>query len=369
MKILLIEPFFTGSHQAWAEGYQTYSRHEVKILSLSGKYWKWRMYGGAVTLAEEFRTMDFEPDLILATDMLDLTTFMALCRQAIGDIPTAIYFHENQITYPWSPDDADVALQRNNQYGFLNYTAALAADKVLFNSYFHKESFLSALTPFLKQFPDYLNLENIERIGEKSEVLYLGMDLQRIDAVTSSPKTAEAIILWNHRWEYDKNPEGFFQVLYRLQDAAIPFKLIILGQAYAKTPAIFAEAQKRLQNEIIHCGYADSFTDYARLLRQADILPVTGHQDFFGGSVVEAIYADCYPILPNRLAYPEHIPLALQQNHLYENETDLYQLLVKTVGNIAEIRQNNYKDFVAQYDWSTLVESYDVQSELITRID
>ena len=47
MKILLIEPYFTGSHKQWAEGYKSYSKHEVKILSMKGQFWKWRMHGGA----------------------------------------------------------------------------------------------------------------------------------------------------------------------------------------------------------------------------------------------------------------------------------------------------------------------------------
>ena len=33
MKILYIEPYYTGSHQQWIEAYQKYSRHEIDILS------------------------------------------------------------------------------------------------------------------------------------------------------------------------------------------------------------------------------------------------------------------------------------------------------------------------------------------------
>ena len=51
MKILILEPYFTGSHKQWALGYKKYSKHEVKILSMKVQFWKWRMHGGAVTLA------------------------------------------------------------------------------------------------------------------------------------------------------------------------------------------------------------------------------------------------------------------------------------------------------------------------------
>ena len=41
MKIVLIEPFYTGSHQSWVEGFKATSRHDITILSLTGKNWKW----------------------------------------------------------------------------------------------------------------------------------------------------------------------------------------------------------------------------------------------------------------------------------------------------------------------------------------
>ncbi|MCH6560361.1 DUF3524 domain-containing protein, partial [candidate division KSB1 bacterium] len=46
MNILILEPYFTGSHKAWAQGYQKQSKHRVEILSLPGNFWKWRMHGG-----------------------------------------------------------------------------------------------------------------------------------------------------------------------------------------------------------------------------------------------------------------------------------------------------------------------------------
>ena len=136
--ILLIEPYDTGSHAVWMRGYQAHSAHEVHILSLEGQFWQWRMLGGAVTLAERFRALDTLPDLIVASDMLDLTTFLALTRSRTAGIPVAVYFHENQLTYPLG------ARQRREihfQLGFINYISALAADVVFFNSAFHKAAF------------------------------------------------------------------------------------------------------------------------------------------------------------------------------------------------------------------------------------
>jgi Domain of unknown function (DUF3524). len=177
MDILLVEPYFSGSHRSWAKGYQSFTCHNIQILSLPGKFWKWRMHGGAITLAKQFMEMDFSPDLILATDMLDLTTFLSLTKSRTAQIPNVVYFHENQLSYPWSASDKNVEEKRNH-YGFINLTSALSADHVLFNSKYHLDSFHRESLKLLKNFPDYNELESIEEIKDKSRVLYLGMDCQ-----------------------------------------------------------------------------------------------------------------------------------------------------------------------------------------------
>ena len=358
-KILLLEPFFTGSHQAWAEGWQQFSQHEIKIISLPGRHWKWRMHSGAVTLAQQFMDMDFQPDLIVATDMLDFSAFLGLTSTKSANIPTAIYFHENQITYPWSATDPDVALKRDNQYGFKNYTSALIADKVFFNSRYHQTSFLSALADFLTQFPDYQGLDNIPVIQSKSEVLYLGVDLQRFNRIEPKEKLDAPLLIWNHRWEYDKNPETFFRTLFQLKSEGLAFKVAILGEKYKKSPAIFQEAKKILSTEIIQFGKAKRFETYAEWLWLGDILPVTNYQDFFGQSVVEAMYCNCFPILPKRLAYQEHIPEIEHARFFYTNDALFYQLLKKAILNIDQIRKERPQSFVKHYDWCILAAIYD----------
>ncbi len=360
MKILLLEPFMEGSHQSWAVALQQHSSHEIKILSLPGRHWKWRMYGGAVSLARQFNALDFQADLLLATDMLDLATFLALTRQKSAGIPTAIYFHENQITYPWSPSDADVKLQRNNQYGFINYTSALAADAIFFNSAYHLRSFTEALPAFLRQFPDHTESDLVDSIRAKSKVLYLGMELKSLDPFQKTAQEKAPLILWNHRWEYDKNPDAFFNSLFRLAAEKIDFRLAILGNAYRKQPPIFAKAKSLLAEQIVCYGYAKNKAAYTEWLWKSDILPVTGIQDFFGGSVVEAIYCGCYPLLPRRLAYPEHLPEALSNLHLYDGEEEYEQKLRALLINGDKINTSaRLQNFVSRYDWSTLVEYYD----------
>lgn len=359
MRITLIEPFFSGSHQQWAEGIQAHSQHQIELLTLPGRFWKWRMHGAAVKLAEQFLTLPYQPDLILASDMLDLGNFLALTRRKSANIPTALYFHENQITYPWSPRDQ--VQERNNQYGFINYTSALNADQVFFNSQYHLQSFLEALPPFLRQFPDFRSMANVERIEKKSRVLPLGLDLKKFDLIPAPPKPQEAVLLWNHRWEFDKQPEPFFQALFRLKAGDIPFKLVLLGEAYAEQPPVFAEAIQRLGDAILHQGYTESFTEYAQYLRLADILPVTSQQDFFGGSVVEAMYCQTFPLVPDRLAYPEHIPADKKSTHVFKADQDLFPILKNRVTALENTRTiaTSIPSYVEHYDWGALIDQYD----------
>ena len=302
MNITLLEPFFTGSHAAWARGYARSSRHHIETLSLSGHHWKWRMHGGAVTLARKFMQSTVHSDLLLATDMLDLAVFLALTRHKTVHIPVVLYFHENQICYPKSPRDQDARQQRDHHYGYINFTSALAADRVLFNSHYHLNAFLGALPGFLKQFPSPNEVGSVDAIREKSHVLHLGLDLQKFDPFSNGETTSDdpdqpPLILWNHRWEYDKNPDEFFRALFVLDGLGLDFRVAVLGEHFHHGCTIFDTARRKLGDKIVHFGYVENFEDYARWLYRSDIVPVTSNQDFFGASIVEAVYCGCYPLI------------------------------------------------------------------------
>ncbi|MDH3215499.1 MAG: DUF3524 domain-containing protein [Candidatus Krumholzibacteria bacterium] len=375
MNILIVEPFFTGSHASWANGFAGHSRHQVNILKLGGNHWKWRMHGGAITLSRQFIEAGFSPDLIVATDMLDLTTFLALTRHLTAGIPTAVYLHENQLTYPWSPQDRDLKRERDKHYSFINVTSALAAQRVFFNSRYHRDSFLDELPNFLKQFPDHNELGQVDRIAAKSQVLPLGLDLLWFDEVRS-PRPADGsgethtgsvpvipnarpLIVWNHRWEYDKNPEHFFRALAVLSQRGRSFDVALLGEVFDVTPQAFHQGISELADRVIHKGYVEDKTEYAKWLWRADVLPVTSNQDFFGGSVIEAVYCGCYPLLPRRLAYPELIPHDLHRFCFYADFADLVEKLDSAVTKIDRGPLVRFRHAVSGYDWRVMAPIYD----------
>ncbi len=126
ISVLLISPYDSGSHRAWLEGLQQNSRHETAVLRLPGRFWKWRMHGGAVTLARRFLEQNLQTNVLLATGMLDLTTFLALTRPFTHQTPVALYMHENQLTYPLPEDGRFGPMRRQKgerdlHYSFINF--------------------------------------------------------------------------------------------------------------------------------------------------------------------------------------------------------------------------------------------------------
>ena len=90
---------------------------------------------------------------------------------------------------------------------------------------------------------------------------------------------------------------------------------------------------------------------------------------FFGRSVIEAIYSDCIPLLPNRLSLAEHIPDKYKKQFLYENADDFYQKLKSIILNFKELKTTvPLHNFVQHYDWSTFAPLYDKRfSQLINK--
>lgn len=355
MKIALIDSFYDESHQFWAKGLQKHSNHEIEIFSNEPFHWKWQMVGGTMNIAQKIgkRIEDF--DALLVTDMVDLPCLIGYLKE-YKIPPTIVYFHENQITYPWSPNDEDLKHRRDHHYGFMNYRSAYIADNVVFNSEYHLSSFLNALPEFLSQFPTSGFKMNSQCIDKKSVVLPIGIEMEHYRTCNFSEE--KPIFLWNHRWEYDKGPNLFFSTLMELNKKGIEFDLIVLGKSHRKTPKVFEEVAYRLKERIIHWGYVKESSDYYRLLQIANIALITSQQDFFGISVVEAISAGCYPLLPKRLAYREHIERAKWDEIFYTDE-DLMKKLIHVIMEKKYKDTASFQGFVSKYDWSLVIGEYD----------
>ncbi len=357
-RILIIEPYFTGSHRSWALELQKELSSvdlDLQILSLKGRHWKWRMEAGALELAIQFKELQIKPDLLIVSSMLDLPTFTSLSQ---CNCPSLLYFHENQWAYPWSVHDQEKKNNIDYHYGFLQFKSSLVAQKVLFNSQWNKDSFISGLQSFLKKTPQSNLLEALNNQVSNFSVLPLGLDLRDFDQTIKSKTSSEPrVIVWNHRWEYDKGPELFFNTLLKLKENNIDFRLIVLGEEYRKSPAIFSQAKEWFAEQTLHWGWCATRSEYVKWLQAGDILPVTSEQDFFGISACEGIAAGLSPLFPNALAFPEHIPLEEQHLFLYENAEQFYvklkHMLTQDVAPLLNIQEK-----INSYSWNHMTSAY-----------
>ena len=367
MRILLLSPYHGGSHRAWAEGYQTASRHDVLLLTLPAHFWKWRMHGGAVTLARHWLAQnDPTPDLILSTDLHDLTTFLALTRRRSAAIPVALYMHENQLTYPLPTDPTTGPMrrqlgERDRHYAFVNFTSMLAADRVFFNSDYHLDTFFAALPPFLRHYPEFNEIESVAPLRQKSSVLHVGVDLQRLDSWADGEDTGEPpLVLWNQRLEYDKNPEGFINVLVTLAADGVPFRVALCGERFGRPSDRWESGVAELGQRVIHNGYADD-DQYRQLLWEATVTISTAGHEYFGISILEATYCHTFPLLPARLSYPELIPQEFHGDCLYYGRQDLMRRFRWALSDPAAARgvARRLATQIAKYDWKVMAQRYD----------
>lgn len=334
--ILIVDAFFTGSHRHWGEQLKAQLPYEVELLTLSGKNWKWRMQGGAIELAQKFKKLDKKPSLIIATDMVNLPLFYAYSGITIEEIPCLLYFHENQFAYPISEQDTDKQAGRENHYAFINLSSAFFATKTVFNSNFNKTSFLKGAEKLISALPN----NNFKTNNINNTVIYPG-----VKTLTQPNKTSlTPVILWNHRWEHDKNPELFLEGLRNLKSKKIDFKLIVLGKGTEKenVKTIF---NREFKTELIHCGFVEQKEKYWELIAQANLLPVTSKHDFFGLSVAEAMQLGAFALLPNHQAYPEHLENNNESGTLYEFPTRFISTLEEACSSIKQGKMNPIFEF------------------------
>ena len=166
LAFLFLEPFYGGSHRDFADGLIAHSRHQIDLVSLPARFWKWRMRGAALYFANKIKTPATYSGLIV-TDLMALADIKALWGAECP--PALVYFHENQLSYPLAPGES-----MDYQFGFTDITTAVSADRVLFNSRTHCDAFFSLLPRFLKMMPEYHPDWVVEAVRSKSDVLYPG---------------------------------------------------------------------------------------------------------------------------------------------------------------------------------------------------
>ena len=308
--IWLLSAYRSDSHASWADWLvDTFTQFNWCKLELPGRHFRWRIRGNPLSwlyqLPEEI------PDFILATSMVDLSTIKGL-HPRLANVPCIYYFHENQFSYPVSKHQVDSVEPKMVQlYG------ALAADKLLFNSVYNRNSFLEGVDNLLDKFPDSIPDGIVDSLRDKCDVLPVAIHPIEHDEVKNNK-----LILWNHRWEYDKEPQMFCDALIQLSENNIDFKLALLGGRPKIKPDALTKVEKILGDKIL-VNEKVSKQDYQKYLGQASIVVSTAIHEFQGLSVLEAISAGAVPVVPDDLCYQE------QYDKMYRYEVGSRDALAK----------------------------------------
>jgi glycosyltransferase involved in cell wall biosynthesis len=363
MKFLFLEPFFGGSHRDFAEALVNHSRHQIDLLTLPARFWKWRMRGAALYFAKKIPSLEGYSGLI-STDLMSLSDFKALCAPSCP--PSLVYFHENQLSYPLAPGES-----MDFQFGFTDITTALTADRVLFNSRTHFNAFFSRLPDFLKMMPEYRPKWVVDEIRSKAGVLYPGCPFPAEKKTMSPPPdlTSPPLIIWNHRWEFDKNPRDFFDALDAVSGQGLDFRLALMGENFQAVPKGFIAARQRYGPRIVQYGYVEAKEEYRNWLRKGSIVISTARQENFGIAIVEAIRFGCIPLLPHRLSYPEIVPAAFHSDFLYKDRGELVEKLAHLLSHVDRFREKGktLSKEMSRYAWENVIDQYDEELDKLHR--
>ena len=320
MRALLLSAYAAVSHQFWAEQVMAHIDADWTYLTLPPRHFSWRVRGNPLTWAlKEHETLNQPYDLVLATSMVDLATLIGL-YSCLGNAKKVVYFHENQFAYPESDQQVSLVEAR-----MVNLYSALAADVVVFNSAYNRDAFVDGARSFLKKMPENLPVaKRLETLRNHARILPVPI----LPAPTHQKPTHSGPVLpasfiplfcnrsninrpsrviWNHRWEYDKNPQDFFTALYALSEQGVPFELVVMGQQFRQSPDVFEQARQRLNAHIIAWGPQPD-SDYKAFLSEGGIVVSTTWHEFQGLAIMEAAQHGVLPLVPDRLCFPELYP-------------------------------------------------------------
>ena len=299
----MVEPYYGGSHRSWADAWVRHSRHDISLVTHPDEFWRWRLRGGAVTLAADFAELvdaRGRPDAVVVSGLVDVAGFAGHARRSLGDTPLATYVHESQLLYPLAPNQ-----RADTSAALVNWQSLVASDAIWFNSAFHRDALRDALPGLLGSQPAPTHRDLIEPVFARASVLWPGVEA---DALIAAKRTHREVprVLWNQRWDHDKNPHSVFSALVQMVEEGIDFTVALAGQNQRPDNPDFAWVHDQLGDRIDHHGYLPD-GQYEQLLLSSDVIISAADHEFFGIAIVEALAAGSVPVLPTRLSFPELI--------------------------------------------------------------
>ncbi|MAF67594.1 MAG: glycosyl transferase family 1 [Planctomycetes bacterium] len=337
MKVLALEPWYGGSHRKFLEQWRQRTRHELEVVGLPPRRWKWRMRSSAWELARKVAERALpRPDALFVSGYVDLPALFGELPPAWANLPSLLYLHENQLTYPSNPAHGEP--KSETHFGYTNIQSCVRADRVVLNSTFQRLEFATAADDLLRALPRPNPRAELEASLRAAAVIAPGIDLDAIPTGPGAEPGAPLRVLFSHRWEHDKDPVAFLGAVEAAVDGGACLELVLLGERFTQSPAGMAAHLDALRERIRHSGFVEGADVYASLLGGCDLIVSSARHEFFGLAVTEAMAAGCSPLLPNRLSYPEILPASLHDEGLYGSSDELVRRLVAHAADAARLR-------------------------------
>lgn len=343
--------------------------------TMPGRGPRWRLRQSGLLFAADERTHMKEAgeayrpaDAVFATSMLALADLRAALPDGLRSKPHVLYMHENQVAYPSSDRVEPEARDRDAHLAFTNLASVEAADRVLWNSAWNRDSFIDGMTEVLAHAPERsadcwqdrllgksviapppiemsiaaTNPANEPSPDEDAEAdpsqSRHGVDAEVLHNIELASYPDVVRVVWPHRWEHDKGCDELLAIARearRRESAGGPrIHWIVLGERFDRVPASMTLFLSEQHDRIEHAGPLPA-NAYRAMLDRADWVLSTARHEFFGMAVAEALLAGCLPWLPNRLSYPELIPAEYF-------ELDPWKMASRSAGP-----QGNHADFLA----------------------
>lgn len=306
----MLSPYDAMSHRYWRENLVSeFAEVEFTQIVLPARYFSWRFRGNSLTMSHDAR-LDGIYDLLIATSMTDLSSLIGMNKKIAG-LPSVLYFHENQFAYPQSKHSETEKQDRVIERQITSLYSAIAADQLVFNSAFNRDTFLSGVKSLLRKMPDHVPAGIDVSLEAKSSVLPVPLGDECYQNNRKSPRFS---IVWNHRWEYDKGLGELRQIVHGLLNHGLDFELHLIGQQFRSIPSAIQEIIDLLKvNKALgKLGFIEDRDEYLSLLGTCHCVLSTAKHEFQGLSVQEAMASACTPVVPDSLSYPEYVPRELR---------------------------------------------------------
>lgn len=100
VKILVVEPFYGGSHKQLLDTVleTLQSKVDYDLFTLPAKKWHWRARTSALYFAQ-IVPREHNYSVLFTTSVLNLAEFLGM-RPDLNCCRKIVYFHENQLVYP-----------------------------------------------------------------------------------------------------------------------------------------------------------------------------------------------------------------------------------------------------------------------------